>query len=65
MSSHGSAQLQEEEHDMWDPVIGLCCHFHVGKHIEEVLTEEEMERITSPRPSVLDILCDKGDQQDE
>ena len=43
--SSASFQCQEEEHSIWNSVLGLYCHYHVGQYIEEILTEEEMGRI--------------------
>ena len=44
-SMHSSTpfQIHDEEHDVWNPVLELCCHYHVGKYTEEILTEEEIE----------------------
>ena len=43
--SSASFQCHEEEHNIWNSVVGLCCHYHIGQYIEEILTEEEMGRI--------------------
>ena len=34
----------DEDHNMWNPVLGLRCHFHVGKNIKDIFSEEELGR---------------------
>ena len=44
--SSASFQCEEEERSIWNSVVGLlCCHYHGGQYIEEILTEEDMGRI--------------------
>ena len=40
LCSSASFQCQEEEHSIWNSVVGLYCHYHGGQYIEEILTEE-------------------------
>ena len=60
--SSASYQCQEEEeHNIWNSVAGLCCHYHIGQYIEEILTEEEMGRIAFYWRFALNLQCYKGD----
>ena len=46
-----------------NPVLGLCCHCHVGQCIEDILTERRLKNFTLSCRFALDLLCDKSDQQ--
>ena len=41
--SSTSSQCQEEEHNIWNAVLGLCCHYHFGEHI--ALLKEKWEEL--------------------
>ena len=40
-SSTRSSSHHDEEPNVWNPVLGPCCHCHVAKYMEEILAEEE------------------------
>ena len=61
MHSSASAQSCDDEHNIWNPILGLCCHYHVNKYFEELLSEEDLGRIARSSRFALDLLCYKGD----
>ena len=39
--SSWSSESDDGEHNVWNPVLGLCCHNQVGPLVEDILTQEE------------------------
>ena len=54
MHSSASAQSCDDEHNIWNPILGLCCHYHVNKYFEELLSEEDLGRIARSSRFALD-----------
>ena len=48
-----------DEHNIWNPMLELLCHTHLGISMEALFDEEGMGRITLSCHFALDILCDK------
>ena len=46
--SSSSSSSGDEERNIWNSALGLCCHKHGGQCIEDILTEEELGRVASP-----------------
>ena len=44
-------------------LLGLCCHYHVDQCTDIILTGEELGSVAFSCRFVLDLLCDKSDQQ--
>ena len=50
-----------DEHNMWNPMLGLFCHVHVGVFTEAYFGEVDMGRIAFCCHFSLDVLCDKAE----
>ena len=47
-----------DEHNMWNPMLGLFCHVHVGAIMELYLDEADLVKITLSFHFALDVLCE-------
>ena len=48
-----------DEHNIWNPVLELLCHAHIGVFMEAPFDEEDSGRIELSCHFALDILCDE------
>ena len=48
-----------DEHNIWNPMLELLCHAHIGVFMEALVDEEDLGRIAFSCHFALDILCDK------
>ena len=46
------------EHNIWNPILGLICHAHIGVSMEALFDEEDLGRIALSCNFALDVLCD-------
>ena len=46
-------------HNIWNPMLELLCHAHIGVFMEALFDEEDLVRIAHSCDFALDILCDK------
>ena len=44
-----SSGTDDEEQNIWNPVLGLCCHDQIGQRIEDIFPEEEWRYRVSTR----------------
>ena len=59
-STLSSSESNEyHEHNMWNPILELLCHAHIGVCMEAYLDEVDMGRIALSCHFTLDVLCDK------
>ena len=47
--------------ELWNPMLGLCCHAHVGIFMEALVDEKDLGRIALSCHFALDIFCDKSE----
>ena len=47
------------EHNIWNPMVGLLFHTHVGVSMEALFCKEDMGRIALSCHLTLDVLCNK------
>ena len=52
--------MDQEQHNIWNAVLGSCVHFHIGPILEDLHKEDEWERTALPCRFALDVLCDKS-----
>ena len=45
-----------DEHTIWNPMLGLLCHAHVGVSLEQLCDDEDLEKIALSCHFALDVL---------
>ena len=50
----------EEEHNEWNKVLGICLHFRVGPHFQDNATDLALGRLALSCHFALDILWMSG-----
>ena len=50
-----------DEHNIWNPMLRLLCHAHVGVPLEQLFDEEDLENIALSCHFALDLECDKSE----
>ena len=50
----------ENEHNMWNPLLGLFCNMQIGLCMESLADEVSTTRIAPSCHLTLDSLCDKS-----
>ena len=48
---------EHDEHNMWNPTLGLFCHVNIGVMMVEVLDDDSLGRIALSCHFALEILC--------
>ena len=49
------------EHNIWNPMLGLLRHAHVGVSMEALLDDKDLGRIALSCHFALDVLCDEAE----
>ena len=52
---------EDDEHNMWNPMLGLFCHVQVGVFVESFFNEVVLGRSALSFHFALDLPCDKAE----